>query len=121
MKPDIDIICPKCAKKAAFFAPRIIRFTQVVPDINGKVICSACGLNKNHQFSNKDYYYSIPVWSRFLYARTMDNLKHLLTYFKENKRLNGYPEHDFPKQFYTNRLEIVNQIEKRIKEEIKSS
>lgn len=94
MKPDIDIICPKCERKAAFYAPSVVLWTRVVPDINGKVICSSCGLNKDYQFDSKDYYYSIPIGSRFLYARTIDKLKDLLTYFKEDKRLKGDPELD---------------------------
>ena len=118
MKPDIEIICPKCSEKAAFFASKIVRFRVSVPDINGKVICGFCGLNNDHQFSAKDYYYSIPVRNRFLYARTMGDLNELLSFFKEDKRLNGEPELDFPKEFYENRLEIVSLIEKRIRKEM---
>ena len=77
-------------------------------------------LNKDYQFESKDYYYSIPIGSRFLYARTIDKLQDLLTYFKEDKRLKGDPELDFSKEFYESRLEIVNQIEKRFGKEIKS-
>ncbi|WP_196889876.1 hypothetical protein [Aureivirga sp. CE67] len=120
MKPDIEIICPKCLKKAAFFSASVIRWTMVVPDINGKVICGSCGLNKDHQFTPKDYYYSISVGKRFLYARTFENLKDLYVYFKEDKRLNGDPELDFPKTFYENRMVIVSKIEKLIDNEIKS-
>ncbi len=120
MKPDIDIICPKCEKKAAFYSPSVVRWTRVVPDINGKFICSSCGLKKDYQFGSKDYYYSIPIRSRFLYARTIDELQDLLTYFKEDKRLKSDPELDFPKEFYESRLEIVTQIEERFGKEIKS-
>ncbi|MEO1051108.1 MAG: hypothetical protein AAFX87_10790 [Bacteroidota bacterium] len=121
MKPDIEIICPKCSKKAAFYAPGVVRSAMVVPDINGRVVCGFCGFNKAHQFTRKDYYYAIPVGDRFLYARTIENLKILLTYFKEDKRIKGDPELDFPKVFYENRLDIVNRIEKRIDQEVKSS
>lgn len=120
MKPDIDIISPKCSKKAAFYSQTVIRNTRIVPDINGQVICSSCGLNKNFQFSSNDYYYAIPIGNKFLYARTLDKLKDLLMYFKKDKRLNGNPELDFPKEFYKKRLEIVTKIEKRINEEIKT-
>ena len=121
MKPDIEIICPKCSQKAAFFSPSVIKWTRVVPDINGKVICGSCGLNRDHQFTPKDYYYSIAVGKRFLYARTFEKLEDLHIYFKEDKRLNGTPELDFPKIFYENRLEIVNKIEKLINNELKNS
>lgn len=32
MKPDIDMLCPKCSRKAAFYAPNIVRWTRVLPD-----------------------------------------------------------------------------------------
>lgn len=104
-------------KKAAFYAPSVVRWTKVVPDTSGKIICGNCGLNKGHQFTSKDYYYSIPTGNRLLYARTMEELKSLLIYFKKNKGLQGDPELDFPKEFYENRLDIINRIEKRIEKE----
>ncbi|BDS10882.1 hypothetical protein [Aureispira anguillae] len=118
MKPDIEIICPSCSSKAAFYAPTVVRRTCYVPDMKGKVACSFCGCNREHDFTSKDYYYSIPVGRRFLYARTMENLKVLLAYFKENKRRQSDPELDFPKEFYENRLEIVKRIENKIYKEL---
>lgn len=116
MSPNIEIICPKCFEKAAFYAPKSGSYV-VRPSVNGKVICGNCGLNKEHIFDSKDYYYSIPIKGRNLYARTFENLKLLETYFKENKRLHD-PDLDFPKIFYENRLELVKLIGKRIQEEL---
>ena len=87
MKADIEIFCPKCKSRADFFSESVVRWTRIVPDIEGKVICTSCGYNKEHHFTPEDYYYSIPVGNRNLYARTMENLKTLLKYFKEDKRL----------------------------------
>jgi len=121
MKPDIEIICPSCSKKAAFYSSNIVQWTKIVPRKNGKIVCSSCGINKKYQFTSKDYYYSVPVKNRFLYARTLENLKTLLAYFKGNQRLKSDPELDFPKEFYENRLDIIKQIEKRIETELKVS
>jgi len=120
MKAKIEIVCPKCTKKAAFYSLTEIRYRQVVPAINGKTVCTSCGYNDNHLFSSTDYYYAIPVNTRFLYARTKEGLLSLLTYFKKNNRLHGDPEMDFPKEFYVNRLTIIKKIEKIIAEERKA-
>lgn len=121
MKPDIQVCCPVCKEKAAFYSEKIIRFTLVVPDVNGKVVCGTCGLNRAHKFTPNDYYFAIPVGSRFLYARTMENLQDILSYFKENKKHLEDPELDFPKEFYKNKKRIVELLEKRIEKELEKT
>lgn len=116
MTADIEIICPKCGSKAAYYASKSGSY-RIVPDSQGKVICSNCGLNKSHRLQSKDYYYAIPVKGRILYARTLEKMKVLKDYFEEDKRLQGDPELDFPKVFYENRLLIVKLIEERIEKE----
>ncbi|MBX2982052.1 MAG: hypothetical protein KF843_05255 [Flavobacteriales bacterium] len=112
--PDIDIICPKCRKRAAFYADEKTWTYKIQIGGKGLAICSSCGLNKKIDFDPDLYFYKIPIKDRFLYARTFDDLLRLRNYFAENKRMNGDPELDFPKVFYENRLELVKAIDSRI-------
>lgn len=114
---DIDIICPKCNKKAAFFAKGQVGSYVVRPSLTGRAICIHCGLDKSIDLNNELYYFKIPVDQRYLYARTLKNLEFLKEYFKEDKRHEGDPELDFPAVFYKNRLQLVALIEKRIEKE----
>lgn len=116
-KPDIEIICPNCNQKAVFFSNEKIGNYVQKPSLQGKVICAGCGLNKSMTINNEMYYFKIPVGNRYLYARTFENLEILKSYFKENKRIQDSPELDFPKEFYKNRLEIIEKIEKKIEQE----
>lgn len=44
--PDIDIICPTCKGKAAYYANGRHTYNgHVVPDRDGKAICIHCGHN----------------------------------------------------------------------------
>ena len=111
----IEVKCPKCSKKASYYASQAGSYAFKVAS-EGKVFCTNCGLNKNHTFSSMDYYYAIPIKGRYLYARTLENLKFLRQYFAENRRTQGDPELDFPKVFYENRQELVRLIDKRLAE-----
>ncbi len=112
--PDIEIVCPKCGQKAAFYADEIILTYKIQIGGKGLAVCNSCGLNKKIDFDPSLYFYKIPIKDRFLYARTLDSLLALRDYFKENKRLIGDPDLDFPKLFYENRLDLVKAIESRI-------
>jgi hypothetical protein len=114
---DIEIKCPVCKKKASFFAnEKVVRNTVVVPSLQGTVICFHCGANKNFTFSNNDYYYQVRVEKRILFARTLEHLLFLKTYFEEKKRTDDFSL-DFPKTFYKSREEIVEKINMIIKKE----
>lgn len=115
MNSQIEIICPKCGKKADFFAETTIHMTRIVPEIDGTVICTHCGLNSKHQFTPKDYYFKVPVGKRYLYARTFENLLSLRKYFAENRRMESDPDLDFPKEFYVNRDKVIEGIDKILK------
>ena len=113
----VDIICPKCGKKAVFHS-RLIGTYKLHPGQNGKMTCTHCGFNSNHTFSGKDYYYKVQVGERTLYAQTLDKLVALRDYFKnydENKDHHN-PETDFPKTFYARRKELIRKIDELIDE-----
>jgi hypothetical protein len=109
--PDIDIICPSCQKKAAFYGNGTESYNTIVrPNREGKAICVHCSYNASIIFTNKDYFYQIPVGNRLLYARTKENLILLRDFFKEKRKFSGDPDMDFPKLFYRNSAEIIRQI-----------
>jgi hypothetical protein len=89
----------------------------VVPSLEGKVVCSSCGLNKAHIFSSNDYFFKIEVGGRFLYARTLNKAKALKTYFEKQVRSSGEPELDFPKVFYERKDELVHKLDQLIKDQ----
>lgn len=111
----IDIICPKCAKKALFQSVWVGNYV-LFPDRAGRASCLHCGYNKEHIFSNKDYFYQIEVGNRKLYARSIEDLKILQAYFREKKG-NTEPSRDFPKLFYLRREEIIAKIDVIIEKE----
>ncbi len=115
MEPDIVIVCPKCGSKASFYSPSVVRHTKVVPSLEGKAICSFCGLNKAHIFSPKDYFYKIEVGGRFLYARSLLKAEILKSYFEKDVRNTADPELDFPAVFYERKDEIVRKLDQLIK------
>lgn len=117
--PDIDISCPNCQKKAAFFAKQLISFYPLRLSKKGKVSCFNCGLNRSFNFTSKDYY-QFEIGKRFFYARTKKDLLFLKDYFLENRRMSEGPDHDFSKLFYKHRLEILKKIN-RIVEPQKSA
>jgi len=116
MEADIVIVCPKCGSKASFYSPSVVRQTKVVPSLEGKVVCSSCGVNKAHTFSSNDYFFKIEVGGRFLYARTLQKAEALKTYFEKDERNLGDTELDFPKVFYEHKDEIVRKLDQLIKE-----
>ena len=117
MEPDIVIACPKCGSKASFYTPSVVRQTKVVPSLEGKVVCSSCGLNKAHTFSPNDYFFKIEVGGRFLFARTLHKAEALKSYFEKDERSFGDPELDFPKVFYERKDEIVRKLDQLIKDQ----
>ncbi|KOY86542.1 hypothetical protein AD998_10650 [bacterium 336/3] len=108
----IDVICPKCSKKAAYYAERAGTYIQY-PKKEGIIKCSYCGLNKNHVFSNKDYFYKINIGKRFLFARNMRGLNNIKFFFENNLKFTD-PDDDFPKEFYKKKKFIINEIQKII-------
>jgi hypothetical protein len=116
-KIDIDIICPKCKCKAAFFADGKVGTYVIRPSLKGRAVCLNCGLDKSIEVTSELYYFQIAIAGRYLYARTLENLEVLKDYFKAGKKLNSDPDLDFPAVFYENRLNLVQQIEKRIEQE----
>ena len=107
----IDVICPNCANKALFNSEYEGDYVKS-PSKNGKVTCKSCGFNVPFIFSNKYYFYQIPVGNKILYARTLEDLIVLRNYFQKNF-INAEardPELDFPKIFYIRRKEIVKKI-----------
>lgn len=108
--PDIDIVCPNCKKKASYFADKLVGSYVVKPSNSGKISCLNCGLARDFNFTNKDYFYKIEIGNRYLYARTIEHLKFLKEYFQGNKEKNKEPTLDFPKLFYERKIEIVNKI-----------
>lgn len=110
--PDIAIICPSCQQQAAFYANGVnIHHTILRPDREGRAICGHCGYNTtNFTFTNKDYFYQIPVGDRLLYAGTKEHLLALRDYFRNYGKITE-PTFDFPKSFYLNRMTIVKRID----------
>ena len=118
--PDIDMICPNCGQKAGFFADGKMEGSYIIkPSKEGKVICKNCGLNKQIIFQKEMYYFQIPIGKRVFYARKIENLKILQTYFGEEGRLHKDPDLDFPAEFYKHRLKLAELIKIRIEEEEK--
>jgi len=115
---DIEIVCPKCGKKAAFFANSWRSYISR-PSHRGKISCIHCCYYQA-RCTRKDitYYYAIPIKKRFLFARTLEDLMELKEHFKQDKRNYFEPEFDFPKVFYQHRLVLVARIEKRIAQEL---
>lgn len=111
---DIDIVCPDCQGKAAFFTNGWTGTYQIRPERKGIVVCMNCGLNKSIEFNNELYYFKIPIAGRYLYARTLNNLKHLREFFAENRRVDDDPDFDFPAVFYKNQLKLIQLIDERI-------
>ena len=116
MEPDIVIVCPKCASKAAFYSPSIVRHTVLVPSLAGTVVCPSCGFNKAHTFSSSDYFHKIEVGDRFLFARTLSTANALKDHFENDSRRSTDPELDFPKVFYERKDEIVRKLDQLIKD-----
>ncbi|MCE3229434.1 MAG: hypothetical protein K0S32_3985 [Bacteroidetes bacterium] len=107
----IEIICPKCSKKA-LFQSMLIGSYKLYPDKNGKVSCTNCGFNSTHIFSGKDYFYKIEIDNRILYAQTREKLISLRDYFKNSSQKGNIgPDMDFPKVFYTHKGEIIKKID----------
>ena len=117
MTSNIDIKCPKCSNKASFFSDKEIKQRFIIRSCEGKAVCLKCGFNKKHSFSEKDYYYAIPIKDRILYGRNIKNLVELKKHFKENLKIWEDPELDYPKVFYQNKDEIITQIDKILKKE----
>ncbi len=113
-EPDIEIICPKCSKKAFYYASGWTNEYISKPKNEGIIKCVNCGLIKNHSFSNTDYYYKIDVENRTLYARNRNNLMRIRRYFDKNLKRSTDPELDFPKEFYKKRMLIVKLIDKKL-------
>ena len=114
--PDIDIICPSCKQKAAFYGNGEEQYNGIIrPSREGKASCIHCGYNANFTFTNKDYFYQIPVRDRFLYARTKAHLITLRDYFRDHKKTND-PGRDFPGSFYVNRTAIIGRINNIVNE-----
>ena len=111
MEVTVDIICPKCSGKAEFHS-MLIGSYKLYPNENGRVTCVHCGFGGNHVFSNKDYFYQIEIKNRKLFAQNRDNLVKLRGFFEigYKHKEKGDPESDFPKEFYSNKEEIVKQI-----------
>jgi hypothetical protein len=114
----VDIVCPKCSKKALFHSEYVGTY-KLYPKKEGKITCVNCGLNGLHIFSNKDYYYQIPVGNRILYAGTKDYLIFLKNFFREEykHKTGGDSELDFPRIFYLKREEIVKKINSLLEKE----
>ncbi len=113
----VEIICPKCEKKAIFHSVLIGGY-KLRPDNNGRITCTFCGANSNHVFSRKDYYYQIPIGNRTLFAENYEKLLFLRNYFNyklQEKKGRWDPDLDFPGMFYKKRKEIVEKIDQLIK------
>ena len=112
----IIIKCPKCSQKALFKSSWNNDLYVLHHEVEGKVVCSGCGYTGSKEFSNKDYYYQIPIKNRTLYARTLENLIAIRDFFQDNKKISE-PELDFPKVFYECKDEIVKKINHILKDE----
>jgi len=117
MEPDISIVCPQCAEKAAYYSDKVIRDLNTVPNIEGRIACSNCGLNSVHQFKQSDHFYKIPVGGRYLFARTIARVAELHDYFKSGQKRKSDPELDFPREFYLHRKHIAAQLNKLLSSE----
>lgn len=106
---EIIIKCPKCFNKALFKSSWNTNRYVLHPAIEGKVICTNCGYNGSLKFSKEYYYYQIPIANRTLYARNLENLIAIRTFFEKNKTISELGL-DFPKSFYENKEEIIKKV-----------
>ncbi len=108
---DIEIICPRCRKKALFHS-NSSGTSKSYPNKNGKVTCTNCGFNGNHTFTKENYFYKFEIKNRFLYAQNLEKLISIRDYFKNhgNIKMHQDPNFDFPKVFYSNKLELIKKI-----------
>ena len=65
MKSDIDIVCPNCQQKAAYFADIKTHNYLLKVGSKGKMSCLNCGLNGKLDFKPEHYFYKIPIKERF--------------------------------------------------------
>lgn len=110
---DVDIICPACSRKALLSASYEFTGYMFRPKkIIGKASCIHCGYSHPKlTVVNADFYYQFPVGDRMFYARNKENLRELLSFFKEGKKWDDELCFDFPTTFYVHRDEIVKKIE----------
>ncbi|MCU0436759.1 MAG: hypothetical protein MUC49_02525 [Raineya sp.] len=106
----VDVICPKCSKKAVYYAEWTGSYVQY-PKKKGVVKCSYCGLHKKHTFSSQDYFYKISIGTRLLFARNIEKLNCIKTFFEKNLKTEE-PDLDFPKEFYQRKDLIIKEIQK---------
>ena len=114
----VDIICPSCSKKACFKAEAVGTY-KLYPNKHGLISCTHCGLYREHNFSNQDYYYQIDVGKRKLFAQNRDNLLQIRDFFQDEykTKANEDTNLDFPKEFYQNKDIIVKRINRLLEDE----
>lgn len=112
----IDIKWFDCCKRATFHSV-LIGTNKLFPETKGRIACGYCGKNGPFEFTNKYYYYQIPIGNKTLYARSVENLNTIRNYFERGLSSTENPESDFPKEFYRRKEEIIKKINAIIEKE----